>query len=158
MKKINLLFIGLLFIAISSFSAFGQETKTAKNPKFDKELANKLGADKYGMKQYIFVFLKRGKTKFEEKERATLLKGHMETIGRLAKEGKLVLAGPFSDNQDVRGIYIIDVKTVEEAQKLVESDPSIKAGLFEIEMRPWYGSAALTELMKISEKIAEEEL
>ena len=82
----------------------------------------------------------------------------MEFIGRMAKEGKLVLAGPFGDDRDVRGIYIFDVKSVAEAQKMVEADPSIKAGLFEVEMRPWYGSAALMEVLNIHEKIAEEEL
>lgn len=158
MKKSKFFVVGLFFIAVFSLSAFGQEKNAPKNPKFDAELAKKLGADKYGMKQYVFVTLKRGKLKFEEKERAALLKGHMEFIGRMAKTGKLVLAGPFGDDQDIRGIYIFDVRTVADVQKLVETDASIKAGLFDVELRPWYGSAALLEVLKIHEKIAEEEI
>ena len=77
----------------------------------------------------------------------------MKNIGRLADEGKLVLAGPFMDDQDWRGIYIFDVKTVEEAQKLVETDPAIKAGVFEVELHPWYGSATLIEIPKMHKKI-----
>lgn len=159
MKITNLFAIGLCVLFVFSISAFAQqETTPKKNPKYDKELAEKLGADKYGMKQYVFVSLKRGTKKFEEKERAALLQGHMEFIGRMAKEGKLVLAGPFGDDKDIRGIYIFDLRTVADARKLVESDPSIKAGLFEVELRPWYGSAALMEVLTIHEKIAEEEL
>src|SRR5262245_9576169 len=135
MKKLKFIVIGVLFMAaFSANGAFGQEKTAAKNPKYNKKLAKQLGGDKNRMKQYIFVTLKCGKLKFEENDRAALLKGHMETIGRLAKERKLVLAGPFGDDLDVRGIYIFDVRTVEEAQKLVETDPSIKAGLFEVEM------------------------
>lgn len=156
MKKFKLLMLGPLCLAAFSICAFGQEKSAAQNPKYDKELATRLGGNKNGIKQYIFVTIKRGKVKFEEKERATLLKGHMDFIGRLAKDGKLVLAGPFGDDQDVRGIYIFDVKTVEEARKLVDTDPSIKAGLFEVELRPWFGTAALSEVLKIHEKITEE--
>jgi uncharacterized protein YciI len=158
MKKYNLLAISLLFIATVSSAAFGQAATSKKNPKYDKALAERLGGNKNGMKQYIFVTLKRGTAKFDDKQRSNLLKGHMEFIGRLAKEGKLVLAGPFGDEQDVRGIYIFDLKSVEDARKLVETDPSIKGGLFVVELRPWYGTAALMEVLKIHEKITEEEM
>lgn len=158
MKNFKLLMLGLLCLAAFTGSAFGQETAPKKNPKYDKELAQRLGGNKNGMKQFVFVTLKRGKLQFEEKERAALLKGHMDFIGRMAKERKLVLAGPFGDDKDVRGIYIFDVRTVEEAQKLVETDPSIKAGLFEVELRPWYGTAAVTEIPNIHEKITESEM
>jgi uncharacterized protein YciI len=158
MKKFNLLMLVLFCLTALTFNAFGQETAPKKNAKFDKEMAQRLGANKNGMKQYVFVTLKRGKLKFEEKERAALLKGHMDFIGRMAKERKLVLAGPFGDDKDVRGIYIFDVKSVEEVQKLVEIDPSIKAGLFEVELRPWYGTAAVSEIPNIHEKITEEEM
>ena len=156
MKILKFPIIGLFFVAAFALNSFGQEKPPAKNSKYNKALAQKLGGDKNGMKQYIFVFLKRGQTKFEDKERAALLKGHMETIDRLAKYGKLVLAGPFGDDKDVRGIYIFDVRSVEEAQKLVESDPSIKAGLFQVEMRPWWGTAALLEIVRIHDEIIEE--
>jgi uncharacterized protein YciI len=159
MKNFKLLPLFLFAIALLSFPALAQEKPAAKkNPKYDKELAARLGGNKNGMKQYVFATLKRGAKKFEDAARQTLLKGHMEFINRMAKEGKLVLAGPFGDQLDVRGIFIFDVRTVEEAQKMVEADPSIKAGLFEVELRPWFGTAALMEVLKIHEKITEEEM
>jgi len=67
----------------------------------------------------------------------------MQNINRMANEGKLVLAGPFFDDGDVRGIYIFNVSTVEEARALTETDPAIQAGRLAMELHPWYGSAVL---------------
>lgn len=125
------------------------------NPDYDSALATKLGADDYGMKNYVFVILKTGKIKMEDKEKETqLFKGHMDNINRLAKEGLLVVAGPFGKNElTFRGLFILNVKTVEEAKVLCETDPAIKAGIFDVDMIPWYGSAALSEYLKFSEKV-----
>lgn len=125
------------------------------NPNYDKALAESLGSDENGMKSYVFVILKTGPADIEDKsERALLFKGHMENINRLAKEGLLVVAGPFGKNDvQYRGLFILNVKTVEEAKALCDTDPAVKAGIFELVLIPWYGSAALGEYLKISEKL-----
>lgn len=111
---------------------------------YDSALAEKLGADNYGMKKYIFANLKRGANRdLSEEEAKDLQRRHLENIGRLADEGKLWLAGPFLDDGDIRGIYIFNVETIEEAEALVNTDPAIQAGSLEMELRPWYGTAAL---------------
>lgn len=120
---------------------------------YDAALAKKLGADERGMKTFVMVNLIRGKKEFEKAERDRLIAGHMENIGKLADSGKLVLAGPFFDNNDIRGIYIFDVDTLEKARALTETDPAVKAGVFEFEMRLWYGSAALLALDPIHKSI-----
>ena len=120
---------------------------------YDHRLAAKLGADERGMKTYVFVNLIRGKAKLEKADRDKYIQGHLENIGRLADAGRLVVAGPFFDDADIRGIYIFDVDTLEKARELVETDPAVKAGVFEFEMRLWYGSAALLELGRIHKAI-----
>ncbi|MEP6583439.1 MAG: YciI family protein [Ginsengibacter sp.] len=113
---------------------------------FDSTLANKLGADQYGMKHYVMAFLKEGTNKtLDSSESDRLQIAHLKNIIRLADEGKLIVAGPFLDDQPVRGIFIFNVSTVEEARELTATDPAIKAGVLEMELRPWYGSAALIE-------------
>ena len=67
----------------------------------------------------------------------------MDNISRMVEEGTLVLAGPFGGDGDIRGIYVFDVPTVEEARKLTETDPAIQAGSLVMELIPWYGSATL---------------
>jgi uncharacterized protein YciI len=156
MKIIFTLLLGLIAL---SFNIYGQTKLKTKLPKgYDAKLAQKLGADDYGMKTYVFAMLKRGKTKFDDDKRKALIDGHMKNIGRLAEAGKLVLAGPFMDDQEWRGIYVFDVRTVEEAEKLVLTDPAIKEGVFEVELHPWYGSASLLEVLKIHKKIQKAEI
>ena len=70
----------------------------------------------------------------------------MDNIAGLAKEGKLVLARPFLDDGDLRGIYISNVTLIEEAQVLAETDLAIQTGSVEMELIPWFGSAVLMGL------------
>jgi uncharacterized protein YciI len=119
---------------------------TAEEHSYDAELAKKLGADERGMRMYVLCILKTGPRDAEIKgaERDQIFAGHFANIGRLADEGKLAVAGPFGKNdRSYRGLYIFNVATVEEAEKLVVLDPAVKAGVFVPELTPWYGSAAM---------------
>ena len=141
-----------LIIAIISIAGHAQD-KTTTN--FDKILAKELGADDYGMRKYVIAFLKKGPNRSKDSIKATeLQKAHMANIGRLAKEGKLAIAGPFLDNGELRGIYIFNVETVEEAKELTATDPAIQAGTLVMELHPWYGSAALGLVNKYHAKIS----
>ena len=116
----------MLLLASATF-CFSQATDSP--PAYDAVLAARVGADDYGMKKYVIAFLKSGKTKIEdEAKRNELQKAHLKNIQRLAAEGKLVVAGPFLDKQPIRGIYIFNVSSIEEAKQLTETDPSIQAG------------------------------
>lgn len=150
-RKIALMF---LMSALGALTAFTQAPETPVNPKFDAELAKKLGADERGMRQYIMCFLKTGPLKVDDAKRAELMIGHFAMINRAAELGKLVIAGPFEDGGEFRGIYVFDVKTVEEAKALTETDPSIKEGYFKVEFVKWYGSAALMQVNDTHGKIA----
>lgn len=147
MKKISL----LIAILALSFSCLAQ---TTTKPVYDAALAKKLGADKYGMKKYVMAFLKEGPTQIKDSvASAQLQKAHLQNIMKLAAEGKLIVAGPFLDDQSIRGIFIFNVESVEEAKKLTETDPAIKAGELVMELHPWYGSAALMEVVRIHHTI-----
>ncbi len=122
-------------------------------------LQNSLGADDYGMKQYVMAFLKTGPNRDHDSATAAQLqRAHLDNIFRLADEGKLVLAGPFLDKGDIRGIYVFNVKTIEEAAALTATDPAIQAGRLVMELHPWYGSAALLKVPEISKMISKEKI
>lgn len=122
---------------------------------YDSLYAQKLGADNYGMRSYVMAFLKAGPNRNQSKEEAEQLQAaHMANIGRMADEGKLVLAGPFLDRGELKGIYIFAVETVEEAEALTATDPAIQAGRLIMELHPWYGSAAVMEINEIHQKIS----
>ena len=102
------------------------------------------------MKVYVMAFLKKGPNRNQDSvEAARLQAAHMANIHRMAEEGSLVLAGPFMDDGDLRGIYVFNVSTVEEARALTATDPAVKAGRLAMELHPWYGSAALMEVNRI---------
>lgn len=125
---------------------------------YDAALAQELGADDYGMRSYVMVILKTGpndKTITDKEERGEIFKGHFSNMRALAENKELVLAGPFGDPDGIRrGLYIFNVKTVEEAQKLVMTDPAVEAGIFTPEFTPYYGSAALMQVNDVHQRIA----
>lgn len=125
------------------------------NPKYDGELASTLSADDYGMKSYILVILKSGEnTTTDETIINTAFAGHMNNIGRLVEEGKLIVAGPLGKNENsYRGIFILNVTSLEEANAILETDPAIQVGLLAAETYNWYGSAALASYLEAADKI-----
>ncbi|RFF31382.1 YciI family protein [Wenzhouxiangella sediminis] len=150
----------LIFLVVVAFAPDAQGRggdATQPEAAFDARLAEELGADAYGMRRYVMVLLKSGDNRDHAPERvAELQRGHLDNMQRLAEEGVLVLAGPFLDGGDRRGIFVFAVNTIEEAKDLTASDPAIQAGRLEAEYWPWYGSAALLQLGDIHERIARE--
>lgn len=140
-----------IFLALVNF----QLNAATTNPNYDAELANKLGADDYGMKSYVFVILKSGENKSTDKaEKSAAFGGHMANIERLVAEDKLIVAGPFGQNDaDFRGLFILNVKSIEQARELLKTDPAIKAKYLRAELYPWYGSAALSQYLNASDKV-----
>ena len=146
-------FLILLFIfALPLVAADGKPSRS----EFDAELAQRLGADERGMRTYVLCILKTGPNDAEIKgdQRKEIFAGHFANINALAAEGKLSLAGPFGKNErSYRGLYVFNVATVEEAEKLVVLDPAVKAGVFVAELTPWYGSAAVMLVNDTHKKI-----
>ncbi len=149
------LFIGVLTLAACNST---QEEKPSEDENtfveqtsvYDSIKAAKAGSDDYGMRPYVMAFLKKGPNRdLPEEEAQKLQAAHMENIGRMAEEGKLVLAGPFMGDGELRGIYIFKVETVEEAEALTNTDPAIQSGSLVMELLPWYGSASLVEINEL---------
>lgn len=144
-------------LALPLSSALAQHDHGAIESKYDSALAAKLKADDYGMGRYVMAFLKAGPNRGQDSTAAAeLQRAHLDNITRLAEEGKLVLAGPFLDGGELRGIYVFDVVTVEEARALTATDPAIQAGRLEMELHPWYGSAALRQVNEVHGMISKE--
>ncbi|MBN2633555.1 MAG: hypothetical protein JXR66_08370 [Bacteroidales bacterium] len=152
MKYILIMTIWSLAVTVSAQT--DKDTITS-NPNYDSTLAKKLGADDYGMKSYILVILKTGPNKATDNVFINkCFSGHLDNIDRLVKEGKMIVAGPMGkNNNSYRGIFILNLTSVEEAERLLQTDPAIKERLLDADLYSWYGSAALSEYLKYSEKI-----
>lgn len=126
---------------------------------YDADLAKSLGADDHGMRSYVFVVLKTGPTRVPDgKARDEMFKGHLANIERLAGEGKLAYAGPLDGVDGWRGLFVFAVDDIEEAKKLVATDPVIVNGEMVAEYHKHYGSAALMQVNGLHEKIAKKKL
>lgn len=127
---------------------------TRSDSSYDSSLAKRVGADEYGMKRYVMAFLKAGTVTIRDSvQREEIQRKHLHNIKRLAAEGTLLLAGPFLDRQSLRGIFLFNVATVEEASTLAETDPAVQAGVLVFELHPPYGTAALMEIPRIHKTI-----
>jgi len=88
---------------------------------------------------YYFVLLTRGPEWTADKTPATekIQAAHLANITKLHDAGKLVLAGPFTDNGNWRGIFIFKTSSIEETKSLIENDPAVQAGRLSYEIHPW---------------------
>jgi uncharacterized protein YciI len=143
----------MLAVALAAIpSSLVSQTKTAVA--LDTALIRTLKADELGMKKYVMAFLKAGPNRNQDSATAARLQAaHLTNIRRMAEAGKLVIAGPFLDENDIRGIYIFNVESIEEARALTSTDPAVKAGRLVMELHPWYGSAALQKVTEIHARI-----
>lgn len=91
------------------------------------------------MKKYYVVLLKAGPNRTHDAERTSEIQaGHMAHIQDMAKSGKLTIAGPFADDSEYKGIFILNVPSLEEAEQLVARDPAVKAGRLTGDIHPWW--------------------
>ena len=135
----------VLAVLLASLGMSLQALADAPVPGYDAALAQRLGADERGMRQYVLVVLRTGPTPVPKGEkRDAMFKGHFANMERLSKQGKLALAGPFEESADGwRGLFVFAVSSVEEAKALTATDPVIVNGEMVAEYHPWYGSAAV---------------
>ena len=86
-------------------------------------------------------FLKKGPNRKEgdgeTAEVRQLQKDHLANIMRLAEMKKLVAAGPFGDDGELRGLFVFRVGSMKEAQELAATDPMIKIDRLRLELHPW---------------------
>ena len=100
---------------------------------------------RYEMTTYVMGLLRKG-PKWTPEENANtrgIQEGHMANIRKMAATGKLIVAGPFSDNGDLRGVFIFKLKSVDQARAMVDADPAVKAGRLVVELHPWFAAVGL---------------
>ena len=141
----------LLMITCCMFSYVHAQTGTA----YDSVLAKKLNADDYGMKKYIMVILKTGPaTETDSVKVSNIFKGHMKNIQSLAAQNKLVVAGPLGDNdKKYEGIFVLNTENIEDAKKMLATDPAVQANFLEAELYLWYCTAALQQITDLHNRI-----
>lgn len=123
----------ILLLMLSSVYLFAQEDK--------REFVIEEGDRSFVMKQYVMCLLKRGPNRGQSDEEAKVIQsGHLNHINQMADSGYILVAGPFGDDGDLRGILVYDVPSVEKAKELQSADPAIISGRLIAEFHPWWTS------------------
>jgi len=63
--------------------------------------------------------------------------GHMAHLTKLYNAGTAKVAGPFMEDQRIRGIVLIEAKNMELAKMAPMADPAVMAGRLAAEVYPW---------------------
>jgi len=123
----------LLILPLITACAFAQDAKPAAEKPFQ-------------MDHYIMVFLYRAPNRpnIPEAESNKIQEGHMANIRHMGEIGKLLLAGPFEDNGDLRGLFLFKPGvSIDEVKKLVDADLAVKAGRLRYEIHPWFAAKGI---------------
>ena len=90
--------------------------------------------------QFQMAIMKKGPewVSIKEPERNQIRQQHLANVLSLLDSGKAVITGPFDDDTDLAGIFILRASSTAEAKSWVDADPAVKAGLMVPEMHPWW--------------------
>ncbi len=90
--------------------------------------------------QVVFLRTAENPAKISKDEVMEIQKQHLAHLTKVGQSGKMVIAGPFGDQQDktFRGMCVYRVGSIDEARMLAEDDPAVKAGRLRVEVMTWY--------------------
>jgi uncharacterized protein YciI len=112
------------------------------HPWWSEDIFKKAATEPLKMEAVYFGFLKKGPNRKEgdgdTPEIKKLQDDHIANIVRLANMKKMVMAGPFGDDGELRGIFVFRVASMKEAQDLAATDPMIKIDRLRIDLHPWH--------------------
>lgn len=107
-----------IVLMLLSLGLFAQE----ESP---REFEYQEGDTTFTMKQYTFCLYLSGPERSQTKEEAAKLQEqHLAHLGSLEEQG-LLMAGPFGDDSEKRGVLLFDLATNAEAEELIKQDPMV---------------------------------
>lgn len=131
-----ILFVANIIIGCSN----EHQTHQASTTHPDKYDINKDTTVSVGeMKRYWLVLLQKGPNRNQDSISAEKIQAaHMANINRLAKEGKLIMAGPMGIEDDLRGIFIMNCADSTEVENFVKTDSAVITGRLIMKYYPWW--------------------
>lgn len=89
------------------------------------------------METVYFAFLNGGPARPDPATAERLQNDHMAYMTERNKAGQLILAGPFVRGGSRAGLVVYRAASADEAKRLAEGDPMVRAGRLAVEMYPW---------------------
>lgn len=97
------------------------------------------------MANYVFGLLRRPTDLpvIPEEEVNRIQEGHLSTLRRLTEAGELIIAGPFTEDVNLRGVLIFTTSSIDRARELTANDPALVNGRLLMDLYTWYAPAGL---------------
>jgi uncharacterized protein len=93
------------------------------------------------MKRFWLVLLQKGPNRNQDSLSAEKIQAaHMANINRLAKEGKIIMAGPIGVEGDLRGIFLMNCADSTEVENFVKTDSAVITGRLIMKYYPWWAA------------------
>ena len=132
-----ILSIGCVIIACSNNHQPHEISATQTEKKYDLNKDTSFFSGE--MKRYWLVLLKKGPNRNQDSLSAVKIQAaHMSNINRLAKEGKLIMAGPIGVDDDLRGIFLMNCADSAEVENFVKTDSAVVTGRLIMKYYPWW--------------------
>jgi uncharacterized protein YciI len=137
MKILSLIFF-IAFLAVAC-SNDQQKIEVSTTPPEKYDLNKDTSFFSGEMKRYWLVLLKKGPNRNQNSISAEKIQvAHMANINRLAKEGKLIMAGPIGIEDDLRGIFLMNCTDSAEVENFVRTDSAVITGRLIMKYYPWW--------------------
>jgi len=116
-----------------------QEPVVSTNASEKYDLDKDTSANSGEMKRYWLVLLQKGPNRNQDSISAEKIQAaHMANINRLAKEGRLIMAGPIGVEDDLRGIFLMNCADSSEVENFVRTDSAVITGRLIMKYYPWW--------------------
>ena len=137
MKILYLIFIIAVTAVACDNNHKNPEVSTTSPEKYDFTKDSSVYSEE--MKRYWLVLLQKGPNRNQDSISAGKIQAaHMANINRLAKEGKLVMAGPIGVEGDLRGIFLMNCADSAEVENFVKTDSAVITGRLIMKYYPWW--------------------
>lgn len=134
-------FLFVLLIGCIAFSCSNDQPAPANSisPPEKYDLSKDTNVSAGEMKRYWLVLLQKGPNRNQDSISAAKIQAaHMANINRLAKEGKLIMAGPVGVEDDLRGIFLMNCSDSTEVENFVKTDSAVITGRLIMKYYPWW--------------------
>lgn len=77
----------------------------------------------------------------DKKKEKEILQAHLDYVNELLEQGVIIAKGPFTDKSG--GLIIYNTGSLENTKEYVKSDPVVKHGAREVEIKEWKSTLEL---------------
>ncbi len=114
-----------------------EQTSPRPAPATDEQVAAHVAT----AQPHTLVLLWRGPQRDQSEDEVERIQAaHLRHLVGLVRSGCLVVNGPVTDGDDLRGVSLYATADLDQVRAWVAEDPAVVSGRLRAEVRPWFGA------------------